>query len=372
MPAASASFRFRSPGEPSETEVVVGAGAFADLGRRLPGIAQGRWFVVSSRPVFRRHGAALVAGAAGSGLDPDPLLVPDGEKAKSWEVLGRLLQTLVSRGLKRDGGVIALGGGTVGDVGGLAASLALRGVALVQAPTTLLAASDSALGGKTAVDLTTGKNLAGTFHQPRLILVDTKTLATLPGRAYRSGLAEVVKSAFLDRVFHKRLETLTHDLEEREPGAVSEAVYRSLRLKARVVASDPGERRGRRVFLNLGHTVGHALETASGHRLTHGEAVAWGLLAALVLSEQRVGLRPSRARDMAHQVAFLCRPPRLDASTRYWPAFLSHDKKSDRMGLVGVLLSAPGRPVAVRMEAAELEAALLEAQKRYNGRITWR
>ena len=372
MPSAPVSFRFRSPAEPSGTEVVVGAGAFADLGLRLPGIARGRWFVVSSRPVFRRHGAALVAGAEGSGLDPAPLLVPDGEKAKSWDVLGRLLEALVSRGIRRDGGVIALGGGTVGDVAGLAASLVLRGVALVQAPTTLLAAADSALGGKTAVDLTAGKNLAGTFHQPRLIVVDTRTLATLSGRAYRSGLAEVVKSAFLDRGFFERFETLARGLEDREPEAVREAVYRSLRLKARVVGSDPGERLGRRVFLNLGHTVGHALETASGHRLTHGEAVAWGLLAALVLSERRAGLSGARAGEMARLVVSLCRPPRLDVSMRRWPALLSRDKKSDRLGLVAVLLSAPGRPAAVRVEEKELEAALEEAQKRYNGGITWR
>ncbi|HQR68181.1 MAG TPA: iron-containing alcohol dehydrogenase [Thermoanaerobaculia bacterium] len=199
-------FRFRAGG--AETEVLVGEGAFEALGARLSRIAPGRWFVVSSRPVFRRHGAALLAAVRGGGLDPAPLLVPDGEAAKSWSVLGRLLSGLSDRGLRRDGGLVALGGGTVGDVAGLAAALALRGVPVVQVPTTLLAAADSALGGKTAVDLPAGKNLAGAFHMPRLVAVEPAVFATLPPRAFRSGLAEVVKSALLSRTFFRAMPRL--------------------------------------------------------------------------------------------------------------------------------------------------------------------
>ena len=169
-------FSFAAGGD--RTDVVVGAGAFRVLASRLPDIAPGRWFLVSSKRVFTLHGEELLAGGV-ERLDRKPLLVPDGEAAKTWDVLGRLLSELATRGLKRDGGIIALGGGTVGDVAGLAAALALRGVPVVQVPTTLLAAADSALGGKTAVDLPAGKNMAGAFHMPRLVAVET-------GRSRRS------------------------------------------------------------------------------------------------------------------------------------------------------------------------------------------
>ena len=263
------SFSFVASG--ARTDVVVGPGALASLVARLPSIASGRWFLISSKKIFNLHGPKLFAGGVEGVLDPKPLFVPDGEAAKTWSVLGRLLEELARRGLRRDGGIVALGGGTVGDVAGFAAALALRGVPVVQAPTTLLAASDSALGGKTAVDLPSGKNLAGAFHSPRLVVVDTSTLETLPPRAYRSGLAEVVKSSMLDAGFHRAMARLEAPLTAREPAAVFEAVRRSLAVKARAVARDPFERTGERASLNLGHTVGHALETASGGRLGAGK-----------------------------------------------------------------------------------------------------
>jgi 3-dehydroquinate synthase len=249
--------------------VIVGPGAWTALASHLRDIAPGRWFLVTSRKVFTLHGEKLLAGGA-ERVDGKPLFVPDGEAAKTWEVLGRLLSGLVERGLRRDGGIVALGGGTVGDVAGLAAALALRGVPVVQAPTTLLAAADSALGGKTAVDLPAGKNLAGAFHMPRLVAVEPAVLATLPPRAYRSGLAEVIKSALLSRSFFRAMPRLAPGLASRRPGDVAEAVRRSLSMKAAVVAADPFERRRRRAALNLGHTVGHALEAASGYRQSPG------------------------------------------------------------------------------------------------------
>ena len=361
----SGRFRFRAGGV--ETEVVVGENAFGVLGKRLFGIAPGRWFVVSSRPVFRRHGAALLAGTRGADLDPRPLLVPDGEAAKTWTVLGRLLCELSERGLRRDGGIVALGGGTVGDVAGLAAALALRGVPVVQAPTTLLAAVDSALGGKTAVDLPAGKNLAGAFHMPRLVAVDTRVLATLPPRAWRSGLAEVVKSALLSPAFYRAMPRLVPGLARRDPAAVGEAVRRSLAMKASVVAADPFERRGRRFALNLGHTVGHALEAASGYRLTHGEAVAWGLLAALHLSESRAGLAPRVAGAARAWIGGLVRPPLPPRAARErWTTRLPADKKADRGGLVAVLLAEPGRVVRGRVTPRELAAAFSANLPSYN------
>ena len=356
-------FRFAAAG--ATCEVVAGPGALDALGRSLPRIAPGRWFVVSSAPVLALQGARLREALAGCALvDPEPLLVPDGEAAKSWSSLGRLLSELCRRGLRRDGGVVAFGGGTVGDAAGLAASLVLRGVPVVQVPTTLLAAADSALGGKTAVNLAAGKNLAGTFHHPRLVCADTRLLGTLSGRDLRSGLAEVVKSALLSASFWRRLPELAGPLARREPAALGEAVHRALRVKAEIVAADPDESLGRRHLLNLGHTVAHALESASGYSLRHGEAVAWGLLAALRLSAAR-GLLPGTTALRAEE---LCRsllaPPRLpDRVLARWAAFLPADKKSDRGGLRDVLLDAPGRATLERVDAGELVESLLRASR---------
>jgi 3-dehydroquinate synthase len=255
----------------------------------------------------------------------------------------------------------------VGDLGGLAASLALRGVPVVQIPTTLLAASDSAVGGKTAVDLPAGKNMAGTFHHPRLVVVDPALLRTLPDRDFRSGLAEVVKSAMLDAAFFRRMPALLRPLKERRHAAVAEAVFRSLRMKGQVVVSDPEELLGFRFALNFGHTVGHALEQASGHRLSHGEAVGWGLLAALVLSERRGGLDPVLSRRLSEWVVGLADPPAL-ARMRIsgWPGYLKADKKGDRRGLRAIVLVAPGKTATIRCRPEEAEDAFLEAKRRYN------
>ncbi len=351
----------------ARTDVVVGEGALTSLTARLPAIAPGRWFLISSKKVFLLHGHLLSRGGVERVLSKEPLFVPDGERAKTWDVLGKLIEQLVRRGLRRDGGVVCLGGGTVGDVGGLAGALALRGVPVVQAPTTLLAACDSALGGKTAVDMPQGKNLAGAFHAPRLVLADTSVLETLPDRAFRSGLAEVVKTSFLDAGFHRAMARLEGPLAARESAAVAEAVSRSLRVKASVVAADPFERTGRRAALNLGHTAGHALETASGRRLQHGEAVAWGLLAALRLSVSRAGLDPAAADALAVRVLALARPPRPGlADVRAAPRLLAADKKTDRRGLVAVLLERPGSVRLARVAASDVAAALEEALARYN------
>ena len=351
-------FRFTAAG--GSCEVRVGAGALARLPEALGRIAPGRWLVVSSAPVLSVQGHRLAEALEGaSELDPEPLLVPDGEAAKSWTVLGKLLSEMARRGLARDGGIVAFGGGTVGDVAGLAAALALRGVPVVQVPTTLLAASDSALGGKTAVNLAGGKNLAGAFHHPRLVCVDPALLASLSVRDHRSGLAEVVKSALLSATFWRRLPALAAGLASREAPAVAEAVERSLRLKASVVSKDPDEALGLRHVLNLGHTVAHALEGASGYRLRHGEAVAWGLLAALRLSAAR-GLLGERAAERACRlVSGLLVPPALSPAVRRdWPGYLGADKKRDRGGLRDVLLAGPGKPRLERVSAAELFASL--------------
>jgi 3-dehydroquinate synthase len=352
------SFRFVAAGVPCE--VAIGPGAIGLLASALPRIAPGRWVVVSSAPVLAAQGARIEeALGRASCVDPKPILVPDGEAAKSWSALGTLLSGMARRGVTRDGGVVAFGGGTVGDVAGLAASLALRGVPVVQVPTTLLAAADSALGGKTAVNLAAGKNLAGTFHHPRFVCADTRLLDSLTARDHRSGLAEVVKCALLSAPFWKRLSALAPGLATRDETALAEAIEQSLRYKAGVVSRDPGEALGLRHVLNLGHTVAHALEAASLYRLRHGEAVAWGLLAALRLSVTR-GLLAGRAADRAEDlVTGLLVPPPLSRGVRQaWPAHLGSDKKKDREGLRDVLLASPGHPRLERVLARELVASL--------------
>lgn len=357
-PGAVRAFRFVAAGMPCE--VAVGEGALARLPGALARIAPGRWLVVSSAPVLAAQGGRLRAALARArGLDPDPILVPDGERAKSWTELGRLLSGMAARGLSRDGGIVAFGGGTVGDVAGLAASLALRGVPVVQVPTTLLAAADSALGGKAAVNLPAGKNLAGSFHHPRFVCVDTRLLDTLSERDHRSGLAEVAKCALLSTPFWRRLPRLVEGLLSRDSRALAEAIGRSLRLKASVVARDPDEALGLRHVLNLGHTVAHALEGASRYRLRHGEAVAWGLLAALRLSAAR-GLLPGRPSEAAAVLLrrLLAPPPLSPGVRRSFPGFFASDKKRDRSGLRDVLLEAPGRPRLARVTEEELAASL--------------
>ncbi len=237
----------------------------------------------------------------------------------------------------------------------------------MQAPTTLLAACDSALGGKTAVDLPQGKNLAGAFHAPRLVVADAAVLETLPDRAFRSGLAEVVKTSFLDARFHRAMKRLEAPLAARDERATGEALWRSLRVKARVVSADPFERSGGRAALNFGHTAGHALETASSHRLQHGEAVAWGLLAALRLSVARAGLASGAADALAERVVRLVRPPRpRPEEVRAVTRLLAADKKADRLGLIAVLLERPGAVRVTRVSRGELASALQESLARYN------
>lgn len=357
-PGGIRAFRFVAAGVPCE--VAVGEGALARLPAALARIAPGRWLVVSSAPVLAAQGDRLRAALTGArSLDPKPLVVPDGERAKSWAELGRLLSGIAARGLTRDGGIVAFGGGTVGDVAGLAASLALRGVPVVQVPTTLLAAADSALGGKTAVNLAAGKNLAGSFHHPRFVCADTRLLDTLSERDYRSGLAEVAKCALLSVGFWRRLPRLVEGLGTREPRAVAEAIGRALRLKASIVARDPDEALGLRHVLNLGHTVAHALEAASAYRLRHGEAVAWGLLAALRLSAVR-GLLPGPQSEAAAGILrrLLAPPPLSPAVRRGFPELLPRDKKRDRAGLRDVLLDAPGRPRLLHVTEEELASSL--------------
>jgi 3-dehydroquinate synthase len=271
------------PGERSYP-VVIGAGALAEAGQH----AGERPFCVSELTVFEAHAGLLPPLFATQ-------VVPSGEAAKEWETLEATLSSMAFERLDRHSVVLLFGGGAVLDVGGLAASLYMRGIRAVSCPTTLLAMVDASVGGKTAINLAAGKNLVGTFHQPTAVLADTRTLATLPDSEWRSGLGEVVKTALVageEMLAH--VERDAGSLAQRELGNLDELIAACVRAKARVVASDPHEN-GPRKALNLGHTFAHALEKVAGFgAIPHGVAVACGLALALNASE-RAGLLEDRA-----------------------------------------------------------------------------
>ncbi len=261
--------------------------------------AAGDWrrcAVVTDETVARLHLAPLQTSLAEAGLAIDPIIVPAGEASKSFAQLAPLCEALLMRGIERGDAVIALGGGVIGDLAGFAASILRRGVALVQAPTTLLAQVDSSVGGKTGINTPQGKNLIGTFHQPRLVIADTATLDTLPAREMRAGYAEIVKYGLLgDAEFFAWLEKNGLALLRGDARARARAIEKSCRMKAEIVAEDEREA-GKRALLNLGHTFGHALEAWAGYSgdLLHGEAVAIGMGLAFELSEQRGWCPPGR------------------------------------------------------------------------------
>jgi len=257
--------------------------------------------------------------------------------------------------------VLALGGGVVTDLAGFAAAIYARGLPWAAVPTTVLAMADAAVGGKTGVDLPEGKNLAGAFHHPRLVLADPTVLATLPARHRRNGLAEVAKTELLagfreglPRVRRLRLAA------EGEPGALARAVARSAAAKAAVVEGDPGERAGRRVLLNLGHTVGHAVEAASGWRVLHGEAVSVGLLAAARMAEGRGLLRAGEAAALGEALEALGLPVHLPRGVdpRAVLRFAGVDKKRRGGALREVLPRSAAGPVLVDVGAGEVAKCL--------------
>lgn len=278
-------------------DVVIGAGVLAEAGEHLPSLpgAQ-RAFVMADRALVDGCFGSLASGLAMGGLDVVLLTVPSGEEAKTLQVYGTLLHQLATQEAHRDDLVVALGGGATGDLAGFVASTYMRGVPFVQAPTTLLAQVDAAVGGKTAVNLPEGKNLVGTFAQPRVVLADVDTLGSLEERVYRSGLAEVAKYALtLDTDLLEMLEADPGDVLARDPATLEWLVARCVSAKARTVAEDERDS-GSRLFLNYGHTLGHALERLEAFEgRTHGEAIALGMVFAARLSERRGTAPPGLA-----------------------------------------------------------------------------
>jgi 3-dehydroquinate synthase len=244
----------------------------------------------------------------------ETLTFPAGERSKSRETWSRLTDELLRRGFGRDSGIVALGGGVAGDLAGFVAATYLRGVPYLQVPTTLLAMLDASVGGKTGVDTPEGKNLIGAFHPPVAVLADLLVLTTLPDREYRAGLAEAVKHGLIaDEAYFEWIERAADQLIARDPEALQHLVLRSVEIKAGVVSEDEREG-GRRAVLNAGHTVAHALETATDFRIPHGEAVGLGLVAECALaSELGLASRDAGGR-VAAVLARLGLPTRLEES----------------------------------------------------------
>jgi 3-dehydroquinate synthase len=354
------------PGRDQSYRIVLEPGLRSRLGSLLTHFNKARrLFLVSDRRVASLYGAQVVQALKEAGLEPVLLTVPNGERAKNWTEVQRLARELLEGGAHRGSLLLALGGGVVGDLTGFLASIFMRGLPFVQVPTTLLAMVDAAIGGKTAINLPEGKNLLGTFHQPLLVAIDPEFLQTLPRAEFLNGLAEVVKAALIsDGELLARLEVLAVQGPAgllRNQEELLEVIYQAAAVKAEVVARDEREG-GRRRLLNFGHTLGHGLEQASSFRLAHGRAVAWGMLAALHLSERLAGLpaaEADRGRRLLQGLGLSRRPlPPLDS--RAVLAALARDKKRLESGVPFVLLRRLGEAVVAEAVPMQMVTGVLE------------
>jgi 3-dehydroquinate synthase len=306
---------------------IVERGIIGSAADYVPGKA-GQVFVVSTEDVWRHQGEALARGLAG--LPHELLFLPGGEDRKRLAPLEQIAEEMVARGGDRSSLVIGFGGGIVGDMAGFLAAIFMRGIPVLQIPTTLLAQVDASIGGKTGVNLVSGKNLIGSFHQPVAVLTDPAALDTLPEREYRAGLYEVIKAGIIrDEPLFRFLAESSGAVLARDPAAVDRIIADAVRIKAEVVSADERESDLRRI-LNFGHTFGHALEAETQYtRFLHGEAVAWGMFVAVRLAEMTGHL--SSAASTAILAALRSYGPipslaGISAGNLY--ARLAHDKKT--------------------------------------------
>lgn len=332
-----------------------------------------RIFVVTVPPVRQRWGSKLVSSLKASGFTPQVIAMPDGEPTKRLATVEALADKLVRLGADRKAVVVALGGGVVGDVSGLLASLYMRGIELVQIPTTVLAQVDASIGGKTGVNLVAGKNMIGTFHHPRVVLIDPTVLKTLPDREFRAGLYEALKCGIIGNIeLFLRFEQNRARILKRDPVELEWLIAQSVRLKAEVVSADEREDGLRRV-LNLGHTIGHALEAETSYRrLLHGEAVAWGMIAATNIALS-VGRTDSvTAGRIADAVLSLGRLPEVNVSSRKILARLQSDKKTQNGVVHFILPREIGKvEVASDVPATAVVDAVEELRRLSRGGWVW-
>ena len=335
----------------------IQAGLAARIGNLLDQLsAPKRRFVVSNATVWRLHGSSVSRA-----IKEEPIVIPDGERYKTLQTVARIYDALVRANADRATTIVALGGGVVGDIAGFAAATYLRGVPVVQVPTTLLAQVDSAIGGKVGVNHALGKNLIGAFHQPIAVVIDPLLLATLPRREFRAGLYEGVKYGMIaSRTLFQRIDTDLPSIFAREPAALMPIVTESCRIKAAIVEQDEREAGPRRA-LNFGHTAGHALEAVTKYRrFRHGEAVAYGMLIAADLAVRRGAMPPD---DRAALAALITRmgplPPIGDLPASQIVEAMGRDKKVVAGRLHFVLPRSIGATdVVTDVSEKELVAAL--------------
>jgi len=312
--------------------ITIGNDLLSKLGTECKRLFLGqRCAIISDKNVAAHYGQNVLENLKAAGFEPLLITVPAGETAKSLKVVASCFDQLVDHRIERKSFVVALGGGVVGDLAGFVAATYLRGVDFVQVPTTLLAQVDSSVGGKVGVNLKAGKNLVGAFYQPRFVLCDLDTLATLPMREYRAGLAEIIKYGIIhDGELFKRLELVMPKMLQRDPDILSSAIARCCQIKAGVVGQDETES-GLRAILNFGHTIGHAIEAVSGYgKFLHGEAISIGQVLAARLSAGLLGFPQKDVQRIAgvFEKAGLPTHIRLDETERekLFEA-MQHDKK---------------------------------------------
>jgi 3-dehydroquinate synthase len=289
-------------------EVKIGSGLLDALGAESRQLALGRQCaVISDSNVAPLYGARAISSLREAAFDPVEVTVPAGEASKSLDQAEWICERMIDARLDRKAWVIALGGGVIGDLAGFVAAIYYRGVPFIQVPTTIVAQVDSAVGGKTGVNARNGKNLIGAFHQPRLVLADVDTLATLPEREFNEGFAEVIKhGAIRDRSLLDAVAALDRGSD------LAPIIRRNVEIKARIVAADEHETTGERALLNFGHTIGHAIEAAAGYgSLLHGEAISLGLVAACRISVAKAGLDPAEAARITRLLEQFRLPVRL-------------------------------------------------------------
>lgn len=335
-------------------DILIGPGLLPQTGERLRPLLRGqRIALITDSQVGPMHAGRVADSLTQAGFAIRILEVPAGEESKSPAMLSQLWEDMMEFGLTRTDAVAALGGGVVGDLAGFAAATILRGVDFVQIPTTLLAQVDSSVGGKVAVDLKHGKNLAGAFYQPKIVLMDPEVLTTLPDRTFHDGMAEVIKyGCILDRDFFDFLEARPSRAQITDE--IETILYTCCDLKRRVVVEDERDT-GCRMLLNFGHTLGHAYELA-GHytEWSHGQAVAAGMVAAARIGVH-IGVTPE---EVPERIGRLCAafglPTAIDCSLNLYTAAIGLDKKSAGTDISLILLAEMGRAEAYKMPRAEV------------------
>ena len=339
-------------------DVWIGEGALNGARLRLAVGEVAGGILISSKRVMDLHGEALIRALRDAGFTTRrTLLLPDGEGAKTTRAFERALQAMAKAGLDRSSYVIAFGGGSIGDSAGFAAATYMRGIPFVQIPTTLLSMVDSSVGGKTGINLPSGKNLVGSFHQPSLVLADLSFLRTLPPRERQSGVYEIVKCGLLKSPRLLDLVAITRGLRRATTSQMETAIEGAVKIKARIVERDEREK-GDRILLNLGHTLGHALEAATSYRVfTHGEAIGYGMEFAVDLGEAVGMTPPAAARSMRSAISAVGRRTRVQSRMvkRAADATLG-DKKRDGGVLKEILLRGPARPIVHRIDAKSFAA----------------